>query len=196
MNEKWASKYGCHRMPGFGLRELVFICPGVCVHARHLLPVSQRGKGALWKTGWWQGSAEGDSTPEVQRAIKSQRISLAAKHDFSQPGAPGGRRWRWSQTITFSWVMNCEMQQKPPLRREGFEAQTAIKEERGKKKKSKMSWENEENVCQALRLCGPIRVVDIMHGSSNPTELLTMRPRDIFLGDSQSIARAFKICTG
>lgn len=78
---------------------------------------------------------------KVQRRIKSQPISAAAPyriHPSTLPASCTEVDWplgdngggEGASDHNYSWVMNCEMQQKPPLLPEGFWAHSAIEEER------------------------------------------------------------------
>lgn len=162
-----ASKYECHRMPCLRL------CKWVC------LPfVIPKREGHCGKSVFNCLSSEGKSVPKVQRAIKSQRISLTAHYCISiHSRSLMHKRWKeYSGMMSvggfpdhnFPWVMNCEMQQKPPLLQEGFRARTAIDEWEGVKMPSSNKIQGRKKNPCVIEIRLKAHTVHIMHGSSNP----------------------------
>ncbi len=125
----------------FVLRKLVctglFVCVCVCVCFPFVIRVPKREGDIVKNQCSSKWALRGNPPQRFNEQLKSQRISSAAHYCTSiyslslvyRGGRSTGGWWGGGGGVpyhNFPWVMNCEMQQKPPLPQEGFRAHRAI----------------------------------------------------------------------
>lgn len=128
----------CQALCSVSLSVLAYVF--VCVLAI-CYPRPEEGWGYCENQCWSKWALRGNPPQRFKEQLKANRSPPAAHccisiYSLSLVHRGGRSTGGWCgggfPHHNFSWVMNCEMQQKPPLLQEGFRAHRAIEEKRGK----------------------------------------------------------------
>lgn len=129
-----ASKYECHHMQCFVLCALC-VCVCTCVRACACYPCPKEGRGCCenqCSSKWALRRNPPQRLKEQLKVTGCVQQSTTVSPSISRGLCTELEAWLGGvPTHNFPWVMNCEMQQKPPLLQEGFRAHRAIEEKMG-----------------------------------------------------------------
>lgn len=160
-----ASKYEYHHMPY--LRS-----------CKHVICYPTEGGAIVENHSLTAGALRGNLSQRFKEQLKVNgslwQPTTVSPSILGASCTKGGRStvgwWVWGvfQDHNFPWVMNCEMQQKPPLLQEGFKARRAIEEREGVKMPSSNKIHGREKISCVIEIRLKAHTLHIMHGSSNP----------------------------